>query len=860
MRRRLSATILAIVGLGVPVLVAFLSRRTDDDRPVPTSAPHTTEALSGPLGPAGAPIATGQPSGGDSARPILEPHPTGLFAAIGRFDYRFRRTLPVLGLALVLGLNVWAGVGGGKLIQGGWFIPGSEEQQEATLIAQRFGQQPTTMLVVYRDPEGNAASDGFQAKVKASLVDVLKDPVAYGLVTYADTRSPQLLSRDGTETLAVIKLTKPIEDSVEDAGRLAGKVHAPPGVPTQITGIPQVYKEFNAKIEHDLVQAETISLPIALLILLAVFGTLVAAGLPLLMAALALPSTFAVISILANVTDMSVFVTNLASMIGLALAIDYSLFMVSRFREELRHHSVEIAIERMMGSVGRAVAVSGVAVAIGLSSLTVFEASALRSMGYAGIITVVSTLVFALTVLPAMLAMLGPRVNRFRVPLPRRLRLIEDDTAAADRRQGHGLWAWIAARVMRRPLLIAGPILALLLLAGAPFLSLQLSTGQNITDLPDTPARSGFLTLAKDFPGGQSDPIAVAVTWSGSNLDGSLDTARQASLSAYISRVMKLTGVTDVLSALTAPPGVPADQYSALLAMRAGQRPAAAAAMGTYLKDWIGGDTTRVIVYSKLLPDSDAGRELVAQVRGLAAPAGSQVLTGGLPSRSADFMASFRSSVPVAVLIVVVVTAGVLFLTFGSVFLPVKAVLMSLISISASFGALVWLFQQGHLSGLLGFEPSGAIGAWLPVIMFAILFGLSMDYEVLLLSRIRERYLATGNNTRAVAEGIGLTGGTITGAALIMVAVFAAFGLSSILFIKALGIIQALAVLIDATLVRGLLVPAFMRVMGRVNWWAPRWVQRAVSRLGLYEDAESVRHTQLPAPDAAPATGGFAAS
>ncbi|TMB84047.1 MAG: MMPL family transporter [Chloroflexi bacterium] len=765
----------------------------------------------------------------------------------------------MLGLGLVIGLNVWAGVGGGKLIQGGWFIPGSEEQQEATLIAQRFGQQPTTMLVIYHDPDGNAASDAFQAKVKASLVDVLKDPVADGLVTYADTHSPQLLSRNGTETLAVIKLTKPIEDSVEDAGRLAAKVHPPQGVPTQITGIPQVYKEFNAKIEHDLVQAETISLPIALLILLAVFGTLVAAGLPLLMAALALPSTFAVISILANVTDMSVFVTNLASMIGLALAIDYSLFMVSRFREELRHHSVEIAIERMMGSVGRAVAVSGVAVAIGLSSLIVFEASALRSMGYAGIITVVSTLIFALTVLPAMLAMLGPRVNRFRVPLPRRLRLIEDDTAAADRRQGHGLWAWIAARVMRRPLLIAGPILALLLLAGAPFLSLQLSTGQNITDLPDTPARAGFMTLANDFPGGQSDPIAVAVTWSGSNLDGGLDTGRQASLSDYIGRVMNLKGVTDVLSALTPPPAVPAAQYSALLAIPAGQRPAEAAGMSTYLRDWIGGDTTRVIVYSKLLPDSDAGRELVTQVRGLAAPAGSQVLTGGLPSRSADFMASFRSSVPVAVLIVVVVTAGVLFLTFGSVFLPIKAVLMSLISISASFGALVWLFQQGHLSGLLGFEPSGAIGAWLPVIMFAILFGLSMDYEVLLLSRIRERYLATGNNTRAVAEGIGITGGIITGAALIMVAVFAAFGLSSILFIKALGIIQALAVLIDATLVRGLLVPAFMRVMGRVNWWAPRWVQRAVSRLGLYEDAESVRHTQPPA-DAVPARGGFAAS
>jgi RND superfamily putative drug exporter len=187
------------------------------------------------------------------------------------------------------------------------------------------------------------------------------------------------------------------------------------------------------------------------------------------------------------------------------------------------------------------------------------------------------------------------------------------------------------------------------------------------------------------------------------------------------------------------------------------------------------------------------------------------------------------------VLIVVIVTGGVLFLTFGSVFLPMKAVLMSLISISASFGVLVFVFQEGNLHQMLGFEASGALGAWLPVLMFAILFGLSMDYEVLLLSRIRERYLAHGDNTRAVAEGIGLTGGIITGAALVMVAVFASFGLSSIIFIKALGITQAVAVLIDATLVRGILVPAFMRVMGWVNWWAPRWVQRAVARVGLYD-------------------------
>jgi len=558
MRRRLSAMLLAIIGLGVPLLVALMARRSEengDSGPGPGSVQPTPDLLSSPQAPTGASATTLAQPRADATQPVLEPHPTGVFAAIGRFDYRFRRILPVLGLALVIGLNIWAAKGSGKLIQGGWFIPGSQEQQEASLIAERFGQQPTTMLIVYRDPDGNAGSDAFQAKIKASLVDVLKDPVASGLTTYADTHSPQLLSRDHTEALAVVNLTKPVEDSVEDAGRLAGKVHPPQGVPVQITGIPQVYHEFNAKIEQDISQAERISLPIAVIILLAVFGTLVAAGLPMLIAALAVPTTFAVISLLASVTDMSIFVNNIAIMIGLALAIDYSLFMVSRFREELRHHSVEIAIERMMGSVGRAVAVSGVAVAIGLSSLTVFEASALRSMGYAGVITVISTLLFGLTVLPAMLAMLGPRVNRLRVPLPRRLRLIEDDSAAADRRQGHGLWAWIAARVMRRPLLIAGPILALLLLAGSPFLSLQLSTGSNLTDLPDTQARAGFLTLANDFPNGQSDPIDVAVTWAGSDLQGGLDAGRQQSLQAYVDRLSRLDGVTEVQSALNPPPG-----------------------------------------------------------------------------------------------------------------------------------------------------------------------------------------------------------------------------------------------------------------------------------------------------------------
>jgi RND superfamily putative drug exporter len=389
---------------------------------------------------------------------------------------------------------------------------------------------------------------------------------------------------------------------------------------------------------------------------------------------------------------------------------------------------------------------------------------------------------------------------------------------------------------MRRPVLVAIPVLAVLLLAGSPFLGIQLSTGQNLSDLPAIPSRIGFQVLTDKFPGGESDPITAVVTWPGQDFGGALPADRQADLAAYEQRIHSLGLVTQVQSVLTPPPGIDATTYATLLALPPDRRAqASATGLAGYIGTWLARDTVKVRVFSRATPDSNEGRALVAKVRDVTPPPGAQVLTGGLPSRSADFMASFDGSVPIAVLIVVLVTGGVLFLTFGSVFLPVKAVLMSLISVSASFGALVWIFQQGHLSGLLGFDTSGTIGAWQPIIMFAILFGLSMDYEVLLISRIRERYLATRNNTRAVAEGIGLTGGIITGAALIMVAVFAAFGMSSITSIKSLGITMSLAVLIDATIVRGLLVPAFMRVMGRINWWAPAWMQRAVSRLGLYE-------------------------
>ena len=757
-----------------------------------------------------------------------------MFSALGRFSYRFRRWIPPIGLALVIGLSIWSNQAGGDLSQGGWQIAGSESKATEELLADRFGAQATAIFVIMRDPAGDAASTALQDVVAQSVAPLAADPAVDEIITYADSGDPRFLSTDGTSTFALVRLNSPDEEAVADSRRLVELVDSPDDVETWVTGVPVVYDEFNGVIEEDLRQAEIISLPIATVILLVVFGTLVGAGLPLLIAVFSLVSTFAVIGLLANVLDMSIFVTNLATMIGLALAIDYSLFLVSRFREELLHHPVDKAVERTMASVGKAVAVSGVAVAIGLGALTVFEADALRSMGIGGVVVVVATMVYGLTMLPALLGMLGHRVNRLKVPVPRSLRFFEDDPEEAERRHGRGFWSRVAARVMHRPVLIGAPILVLLLVAGTPFLHIQLSTGGNLEDLPDTPAKEGFIILRDEFPGGDSDPMLAAVTYDDATdlTAGGLTPERLADLQAYVDEVGALHDIAGVESVLDPPPGVPADQYLALLSAPPEAWPAG---FDEWVAQTVAGDTTKVTVFSTLLPDSEDGRGLVAEVRVVPDPAGSTVGVTGLAARSADFMDSFRASVPVAVAIVIAVTMIVLFLTFGSVFLPVKAVLMSLISIAASFGALVWIFQDGHLEGLLGFEATGSLGAWLPILMFAILFGLSMDYEVLLLSRIRERFLATGNNTVAVAEGIGITGGVITGAALIMVVVFAAFATSDVLFLKALGFSQALAVLIDATIVRGVLVPAFMRVMGRLNWWAPAPIQRAVAKLGLYE-------------------------
>ena len=545
----------------------------------------------------------------------------GLFAALGRATYRWRRWLPIVGIAIVIGLNVWSGVAGGRLSQGGWQIAGSEAAEGEALLADRFGEQASSMIVIFTDPDGDAASDEFQATVADAMAPLADEPMVDEILTYADVGDATFVSEDGERTFALVRLTQEMEDAVDDVEGLAEQIDAPAGVEMSVTGIPVVQHEFNEAVEQDLLRAELISFPIALIILLAVFGTLVSAALPLVIAGLALPTSIAIIGLLATQTEMSIFVTNVTTMIGLALSIDYSLFMVSRFREELRHRSVADAVEHTMATVGKAVAISGVAVAIGLGSLIVFESPALRSMGIGGVVTVLSTLILGLTVLPALLGMLGPRVNRLRVPLPRSLRLIEDDPDAADARQGHGIWSRIARRVMRRPLLIATPVLGALILAGLPFLSIQLSTGGNIDDLPPSESVTGFRILADEFPSGDTDPVEVALRAEGPLLtDGALEPDVIEELDAYVDDLAALEGASSVASLLDPPPGMDDATYRQLIALPEDQRPAEVAFLAAWLERTVVDDVTRVDVFTSILPDSNDGRALVNDIRAVPDP------------------------------------------------------------------------------------------------------------------------------------------------------------------------------------------------------------------------------------------------
>ena len=730
---------------------------------------------------------------------------------LGRFLLRRRWAV----LAATLVAVVVSGVVGGSAItrlkSGGFDDPAAESTRAAEVLRDQFGTGDPNLVLLVTAKGGDVDDPAVAAAGEAITRRLAAEPDLAQVLSYWAADAPALKSADGAQALVLGRITGDEEDLDARAAALTDTyARDDADLRVQVGGQAQVVREVGEQVEADLARAEAIAVPITLLLLVLVFASAVAGILPLAVGGFAIVGTLLVLRVLAQVTDVSVYALNLTTALGLGLAIDYSLFIVSRYREELRAgRDPGDALIVTMRTAGRTVLFSAATVAVSLLALLVFPLYFLRSFGYAGIAVVALAAVGALVVLPALLAVLGRRVDRFRLPIGRR---------AAVREPGTGFWHRIATWVMRRPVPIALAVVAFLVLLGTPFLGVRFGLPDDRVLPASAEGRQVADTIRDNFATDESSALSVVAPGIGD------PRAHLADIDGYAAALSRLDGVERV-DALT---GAYADG-----ARLQGPPPAADAAIAPEARRFAAADGTWLSVVPSVEPFSEAGEELVAAVRDLPAPLGAQVT--GPSAQLVDTKASLFGLLPVAAAIIALVTFVLLFLMTGSVVIPAKALVLNLLSLTAVYGAMVWVFQDGNLAGVLGFTPTGTIDTSMPVLLFCIAFGLSMDYEVFLLSRIKEEHDRTGDTVAAVAVGLERTGPIVTTAAALLAIVFVAFATSQVSFLKLFGIGTALAILVDATLIRALLVPAFMRLAGQANWWAPAPLRRLHARVGLAE-------------------------
>jgi RND superfamily putative drug exporter len=741
--------------------------------------------------------------------------PDEFFARLGRFCGRRRwwivaSWLVILAVATPLAPNVV-----GKLRAGGFILDDLESARAKALLQVKLDLPPSALVIVFHSDTTRAGTPAFETAAALAVRDVAQAPFVVSV--FSHTLAPRQVSVDGRTAYDIVFLSSPPDDSPAALPGIAARLGHPPGLDVQLAGGPAFYGDVQSVSESDLRRSELISLPLAAIALLIVFGSVVAAAVPLVVGGAAVVVALAAIFLIASVTPMSIFVLNLATLLGLGLGVDYSLLMTSRFREELAARPagdpdrVASAVEATVATAGRAVFFSGLTVLLGLAGLVLFEFMILRSVGIAGAIVVFLAAVSALTLLPALLMIVGTRIDALAI----RRTTPRDDP--------NGPWARLARRVMAHPVAVLVPTLAVLLILGSPFLHVRFNAPDSTILPPSVPSRAAFDRLADAFGEGEFAPITLAIRTTGtatspSNVASLYDYSRRL---AADPRVVRVNGLVDV------DPRLRLDQYQLLYADPNGPRDRfVATALAATTKD----DLTAFTIFTPFGPNRDEGRALVRDLRSgagpLAAPAGMQVLVGGGAADVSDVVGRVAADFPRTALFIVVTTYIVLFLLLRSVVLPAKALVMNTLSIVASFGALVWIFQDGNLSALLGFQPLGFVETTQPVILFCVLFGLSMDYEVFLLTRMKEVWDRTGDNQEAVARGLERSGRIVTSAALIVVVVAGSFAFADIVLIKALGLGMALAVALDATVVRALLVPATMRLLGHWNWWLPGRLRR----------------------------------
>jgi uncharacterized membrane protein YdfJ with MMPL/SSD domain len=702
--------------------------------------------------------------------------------ALARLADRRARRVALLAAAFFVAAAALGGSVASRLDPYGAEDPATESAQ-ARVALEGAGFHPPGAIVVIRDaPVATAAG---RARVAAIARQVRRMPDVASVSGWLETRSRAFVSRDGSSTYLSVPLT-PTDDKEWQAagGRIADALSNRAGV--VVGGGAVAQEQVNKQVESDLRRAEMLAFPLLFLLSLLFFRSLVAALLPPMIGGLAIVGTFLILRIASELGSISVFALNLTTALGLGLAIDYSLFIVSRYREEIATAGPGLpAMRHVLATAGRTVLFSSLTVSVALASLLVFPQRFLYSMGLGGSLVALFAALISLTVLPAVLTLLGTRVDSLA---PRFLqRRAEADTRPGEER----FWYRLSRFVMRRPVPIATLSALLLIVLGIPFFGIRFNS-VDASVLPESAsARRAHDVLASEFPVDMSGPISIAVEGGGRRT--------AARLSAELRRVR---GVAEVL-----PPQ----------RLRAGVTAIEAISANPFV--------------------SDPSQETVRRIRRLPPPAGTRALVGGATAEFVDFRTSLGRHLPISLGIVVAATLVILFLMTGSVVLPVKSLLMNVLNLSAVFGLLVLIFQDGRLEGLLHYTSQGALEQTMPILLFAVAFGLSTDYAVFLLSRIKEARDNGASESECVAIGLERTGRIVTAAALLFAVAVGAFATSKIIFIKQNGVGTALAVLIDASIIRALLVPSLMALLGKWNWWAPAPLRRLHDRFGIAETA-----------------------
>ncbi|MEV6770485.1 MMPL family transporter [Nocardia sp. NPDC051030] len=748
-----------------------------------------------------------------------------MLTSLARFAMARPRAVLVTALLLMIVCGGFGATAKSHMVGGGYLTGELESVQANDFITENFpGGNPNFLVMLTAEDGVNSP----QARAEAQRItdQLTHDSGITGVQSYWTTSadrgdlSSALRSKDSKRGLILATVTGTDTEVQTRANTLSDELNGDrDGVQVRVGGMAGTFANINHQVEKDLILAEAIAVPVSGILLALVFGSLIAAALPLGVGLFAIAATLGILRLLTTVMDVSIFALNMTSALGLALAIDYSLFIVSRYREELNEgRDTRAAILRSVQTAGRTVVFSGLTVALALAALAVFPQPFFKSFAYAGVAVVAAAVGASVLLLPAALILLGDRVNAWDLRKP--LRRLLGRGEPTPKRAEDSAWYRLVTAVMNRPGPVALITTLVLLLLGSPFLTAHFGTPDDRVIGTFASARQVGDALRSDFNADMASSSVIV-------LPGFTGPTKE--IGAYATELSKVPGVPAVLSS---------DGVYVNGAKMAPGVPQMSGPNGAYLS-----------VGTKLTPYSQEGKDQLSALRAVPAPVAAKF--GGAAALNEDTMDSVIKRLPLAGALIAIITLILLFLFTGSVVLPIKALILNMLSLTATFGAMIWIFEQGHLSGLLGFTPTGSIDLFMPILMFCLAFGMSMDYEVFLLSRIREEWLASDRtpeaNTRSVALGVARTGRIFTAAAGLMAVVLLAVATSQVAPMKLFGIGLALAVISDATIIRGLLAPALMRMMSTGNWWAPKPLAALHKRIGLEEaPAENSSAANIP--------------